>query len=203
MGKLDLRARLKHLYQPSAKEPALVDVPEMGFLMIDGAGDPNSSVEYARAVEALYSAAYTIKFKIKKGPLGIDYPVMALEGLWWAEDMSSFVAGNKSAWLWTMMIMQPDFVTEGILAEAKTELAKKKDLPTLGKLRLERFEEGRCAQILHRGPFSSEGPTIELLHGFIAASGLRLRGKHHEIYLSDPRKAKPDAWRTVIRQPAG
>jgi hypothetical protein len=197
--KVDLRKELKHLYQPSPKEPVAVEVPAFRFLMVDGHGDPNSSVEYAQAVEALFSVSYTAKFIVKKAA-AIDYAVMPLEGLWWADDMSAFVANDKSKWQWTMMIMQPEFASDDVVASARREVERKKSLPGLAKLRLEIFEEGSCAQVLHIGPFSEEGPTIERLHDFIDARTGR-RGKHHEIYLSDIRRADPKKWKTIIRQP--
>lgn len=199
MEKIDLKKELKHLYQPSAKEVVQVEVPAFRFLMIDGQGDPNSSKDYAEAVEALFSAAYAVKFMVKKGPEGIDYAVMPLEGLWWAEDMSAFTAGDRSKWKWTMMILQPPFV-ESALIEAAIDDAKKKGLPAAGKLRVETFAEGLCAQILHIGPFSEEGPAIERVHQFIEAHSA-LTGKHHEIYLSDVRRADPTKWKTILRQP--
>lgn len=199
MKKLDLKKSLKFLYQPSAKEVVQVEVPPMKYLMIDGQGDPNTSPEYAQAIEALFSVSYTVKFMVKKGALAIDYGVMPLEGLWWADDMSVFTSNDKARWQWTMMIMQPDFVPDELILEA-IRVARKKDLPALEQLRLERFTEGRCAQILHIGPFSEEGPTIARVHQFIDERSVR-RGKHHEIYLSDIRRAAPEKWRTVIRHP--
>lgn len=200
MSKIDLKKDLKHLYSPSAKEVVQVEVPAFQFLMIDGEGDPNTSPEYASAVEALFSVSYTAKFKVKKGVQGIDYAVMPLEGLWWADDLSAFITNDRSMWRWTMMIMQPQFVEEDVIREAIAEVKRKKVLPALDELRLERFAEGSCAQILHIGPFSEEGPTIQKVHDFInARSGLT--GKHHEIYLSDIRRAEPAKWKTIIRQP--
>src|SRR5687768_16279090 len=200
MRKVDPKRELKHLYFPSAKEVVQVEVPTLRFLMIDGEGDPNTSQEYAQAVEALFSVSYTAKFMVKKGPQGLDYSVMPLEGLWWADDLSAFIANDRVSWKWTMMIMQPDFVADEIIAAAMAVVRSKKQLPSLDRLRLEEFTEGRCAQVLHVGPFSEEGPTIERLHAFIAArSGLA--GKHHEIYLSDIRRADPARWKTIIRQP--
>jgi len=199
MNKIDLKKELAHLYRPSAKEVVQVDVPAFRFLMIDGEGDPNSSPEYARAVEALFSVSYTAKFVVKKGPQAIDYAVMPLEGLWWADDMSAFSDGDKSQWKWTMMIMQPDFVAPETIYSAIAEVKKKKALPAVDKLRLESFTEGSCAQLLHIGPFSEEGPAIQRVHDFIEQrSGLA--GKHHEIYLSDIRRARPEKWKTIIRQ---
>jgi len=198
--KIDLKKDLKHLYQPSAKEVVQVEVPMFKFLMVDGEGDPNTSQEYAQAVEALFSVSYTAKFMVKKGAQVIDYAVMPLEGLWWADDMSAFVANDKANWKWTMMIMQPSFVANEIIEAAIVEVRRKKKLPGIDKLRLENFSEGFCAQILHVGPFSEEGPTIERLHEFIDNRTSRT-GKHHEIYLSDIRRADPKKWKTIIRHP--
>jgi hypothetical protein len=200
MKKIDLKKELKPFYQASAKDVVQIDVPAFRFLMVDGQGDPNNSQEYAQAVEALFSVSYTAKFMVKKGPQELDYSVMPLEGLWWAEDMSAFISNDREKWKWTMMIMQPDFVADEIIKAATSAVRSKKKLPAIDKLRLEEFTEGRCAQVLHVGPFSAEGPTIERLHAFInARSGLA--GKHHEIYLSDVRRADPSKWKTIIRQP--
>lgn len=200
MEKIDLKKELQHFYQPSAKEVAQVDIPPMNYLMVDGTGDPNTSPAYAEAMEALFAVSYAIKFMVKKGPAGIDYGVMPLEGLWWATDMSKFTTKGKSNWKWTMMIMQPSFVTPEIIDNAITDVRKKKNPTAISKVRVEAFSEGTCAQILHIGPFSEEGPTIEKVHLFIDSRGKRV-GKHHEIYLSDIRKADPAKWKTVIRQP--
>jgi hypothetical protein len=200
MEKTDLRKELKHLYQPSAKEVVQVEVPAFTFLMVDGEGDPNTSQEYAQAVEALFSVSYTAKFMLKKGPRKLDYAVMPLEGLWWADDMSAFAANDKAKWKWTMMIMQPSFVEKDVVESAIAEVRKKKNLPGISRLRLETFCEGRCAQVLHVGPFSEEGPTIRRVHEFIDARTGRA-GKHHEIYLSDIRRADPKKWKTIIRHP--
>jgi hypothetical protein len=201
MAKLDLKQTLKQLYSPSAKEPAIVDVPPLNFLMVDGAGDPNSAPEFAEAMGALYTVAYTLKFRLKKADPPVEYVVMPPEGLWWAEDMSEFALDRKDAWQWTLMIAQPEDVTEALVAEAVAEAARKKELPGLPNLRLDRFHEGLSAQIMHLGPYAAEAPTISRLHDFIRESGHTLRGKHHEIYLSDPRRAAPEKLRTVIRQP--
>jgi hypothetical protein len=199
MRKIDLRRELKHLYQPGAKDVVAVEVPAFQFLMIDGEGDPNASAAYAQAVETLFSVSYTAKFMLKKAQ-AVDYAVMPLEGLWWADDLSVFAAGDKSKWKWTMMIMQPSFVPRSMIDAALGEIRNKKGLSAVDRLRLEVFVEGPCAQVLHVGPFSAEGPTIERLHAFIDARAAR-RGKHHEIYLSDIQRAAPTKWKTVIRQP--
>ncbi|TLM99060.1 MAG: hypothetical protein FDZ75_00950 [Actinobacteria bacterium] len=199
--KRDLKKELRDLYSPSARVVQRVDVPTLRFLKIDGQGDPNTSTAYREAVEALFSLSYALKFRAKKSPLEINYAVMPLEGLWWADDMSSFSAGDRSEWCWTMMIMQPDFIDGDLIEQTRVAVAAKKDLPGLARIRLESFTEGPCAQIMHIGPFSAEGPTIEKVHRFIEDSGHELSGKHHEIYLSDIRKADPAKWKTVIRQP--
>ena len=199
--KIDLRKELKHLYNSSSKQIAVVDVPEMNFLMIDGQGDPNTSAAYQNAVEALFAVSYTLKFMIKKSESLVDYSVMPLEGLWWADDMTGFNMNDKQAWKWTSMIMQPKYVTEELLQEALIQMKKKKDLPALSGMRFECFHEGQAAQILYFGPYSDEGPTIEGIHRFIAEQGHRLRGRHHEIYLSDPRRTDPTKLKTIIRQP--
>jgi hypothetical protein len=181
----------------------IVRVPETGFVMIDGQGDPNTSPGYADAIQALYSLSYTLKFALKR-ELGLQYRVGPLEGLWWSEDMAEFSEDRKGDWSWIMMIAQPDEVTPDRFDLARTDVGHKKDLPALPKARLQRFEEGTSAQILYIGPFSGEGPTIQRLHGFIKEQGHSFDGihqKHHEIYLSDPRRSAPERWRTIIRQP--
>jgi hypothetical protein len=197
---VDLRRELSSLYTATA-EPALVDVPELKYLMIDGAGDPNTAPEYAEAVQALYSVAYTIRFALKRGADPVDAPVMPLEGLWWVPDMRTFTVEDKSAWLWTLLILQSPAVTPSLVDDAGATALRKKGLPAIERVRFETFAEGRAAQVLHRGPYSAEGPTIAALHRFIADQGLALTGKHHEIYLGDPRRAAPEKLRTIIRQP--
>ena len=198
MEDIDLKKTLKPLYAPS-KNFETVTVPEMTFLMVDGQGNPNHSPEYAQAVEALYSVAYTIKFALKK-EIEKNYAVMPLEGLWWVPDMREFSTENKDAWYWTMMILQPSEVTPDRFHHACAEAGKKKDLPALPKMRLEPYHEGLSAQVLYFGAYADEGPTIARLHEFIHAQGGTLSGKHHEIYLGDPRKTAPEKLKTVIRQ---
>jgi len=201
MQKIDYKQQLKPLYQPPTRDVVKVEVPSLNYLMLDGMGDPNTSPAYQAAVEVLFSLSYTIKFMVKKGPLAIDYGVMPLEGLWWAEDMSTFTTADKSNWKWTMMLLQPNFITLGMFDAAIQAVKRKSNPALLEQVRFETFTEGLCAQIMHIGPFSAEGPTIERLHSFIAGAGFERRGKHHEIYLSDIRKADPAKWKTVIRQP--
>jgi hypothetical protein len=201
MPKADVKKQLKHLYAPSAKEVSIVDVPEMGFLMIDGQGDPNTSREYQEAIETLYTVAYQLKFTVKKRDPELDYVVPPLEGLWWTEDMGDFATGNKDAWQWTAMIYQPDHVTRELFEEAVQQVREKKDPAALPLLRFEPYHEGLSVQIMHIGPYADEGPTIERLHAFAQEKGYRLRGKHHEVYLGDPRRTAPEKLKTVIRQP--
>ena len=200
MAKCDLKREFRELYHASARHIVEVDVPAFTYLMIDGEGDPNTTPAYTHAVEALFSVSYTAKFMLKKGLQAIDYAVMPLEGLWWADDWSVFLTNDRTQWKWTMMIMQPDFLPGEVIEAAMNKLRRMKDLPALEKLRLEKFQEGRCAQILHVGPFTEEGPTIEKLHAYIDSRAERT-GKHHEIYLSDIRRAAPSKWKTIIRQP--
>lgn len=201
MKKLDYRKQLKHLYDASAKTVDFVDVPAMNFLMVDGEGDPNTAPAFSNAIEALYPVSYTLKFMVKKGDTGIDYGVLPLEALWWADNMSAFTTGNKDAWKWTLMIMQPEFITRAMVEKATLEVAKKKKPVSLPLVRFESFKEGKAAQIMHIGPFSEEGPTIEKVHLFIEENGCCRVGKHHEVYLSDIRRSAPEKWKTIVRQP--
>ena len=201
MEKIDYKKQLKHLYGPSAKKVEIVDVPQMNFLMVDGEGDPNTSKSFSEAIEAHYPLSYTLKFMVKKGELCVDYGVLPLEALWWADDMSAFSTGNKDAWKWTVMLMQPEFITPKMVEEATEEVQRKKEPVSLPFVRFEAFKEGKAAQIMHIGPFSEEGPAIERVHSFIENNGSHRIGKHHEIYLSDIRRAAPEKWKTIVRQP--
>lgn len=201
--KNDYKKDLKNLYNPSSKEVTNIIVPPMNFLMIDGQGSPGNCQEWSDAIETIYPVAYTIKFSIKKST-GFDYGVMPLEGLWWAEDMDDFTKGNRDNWLWTIMIMQPEIVTKTIFEKAITEVKKKKQLASIEKLRFENFNEGKCAQLMHIGPFSEEGPNIIKIHQWIKNNKGYLDGKthkHHEIYLNDVRKVNPLKMKTILRQP--
>ena len=200
MTKTDFKKTLKHLYNP----PRLfvtVDVPEMQFVMVDGHGDPNTTQDYKDAVEALYAVAYKIKFMSKKG-LEKDYTVPPLEGLWWAEDMETFITRHKSQWDWTMMIMTPDWISAEFFADAIGQVRKAKDPAAINKVRLERYHERMSVQIMHIGSYDDEGPVLSQMHSdFIPNNGFVENGKHHEIYLSDPRRVAPEKLKTVLRQP--
>lgn len=198
--KTDLKKELKELYSPSAKKPSIVDVRSLNFVMIDGVGDPNTSKEYQGALETLYGVSFTVKFMIKK-EVGADFAVMPLEGLWWMPGQILLDMSNKNKWQWTAMIVQPEPVTKTWIGKAAEELRKKRNPSALSKMRFEPFHEGLSVQIMYFGPYAAEGPTIENLHTFAKESGYRLRGKHHEIYLSDPRRTAPERLKTVIRQP--
>jgi len=200
MSKLDLRKELKQYYR-AKKKPEIIDIPPGKFLTITGRGEPGGSA-YQAALNALYSLSYTLKFKCKAE--GRDFTVMGLEGLWWWDDRSIFSledAPPREEWNWKSMIRQPDFITGEMLEEIRPQVREKKGAPEVDEVVLESFHEGLSAQIMHVGPYSEEGPTIERLHAFIVENGYRMRGLHHEIYLSDPRRTAPERWRTIIRQP--
>ena len=198
MSKVDFKKELKHLYNPP-KKFSIVDVPEMQFLMVDGHGDPNTAQSYKDAIETLYAVAYTLKFSSKNG-LEKDYVVPPLEGLWWAENMETF-ADDKSRWDWTAMIMTPTWITQNLFDDAVSQVRAVKNPAALDLLRLNTYAEGKSAQIMYLGTYADEGPTIAAMHEFIEAQGYMLHGKHHEIYLSDPRRTAPEKLKTVIRQP--
>jgi hypothetical protein len=196
----DIKKARKDLYAPTPDDFEIVDVPEMAFLMIDGHGDPNTSVAYREAVEALYTASYAVRAAAKT-TLERVHTVAPLEGLWSAEDPEVFRTRDKSAWDWTMMIAQPDWITPEMVNEALAA-ARKKELPALGRVRFERYTEGRSVQVLHIGSYDDEGPTLERLHDeFLPANGLAPTGRHHEVYLSDARKTQPAKLKTILRQP--
>jgi len=199
MDKLDLRKELKHLYTSPTK-PNIINVPKAKFLAITGRGEPGGEA-YRSALNALYTVAYTIKFKTKAQ--GKDFTVMGLEGLWWWDKPVTRLseAPPREEWNWKSMILQPDFITEEMVEAAKEEAKAKKGLKDIDKIKLEAYEEGLSAQIMHIGPYSEEEPTIERLHAFIAENDFKMRLFHHEIYMSDHRRVPPEKWKTIIRQP--
>jgi hypothetical protein len=201
-GKIDFKKEYKFLFSASAKEAQTVQVPEFKYLMIDGRGDPNTVPDFSEKIQALYGLAYTMKFMLKQGPPAQDFVVAPLAGLWCAEDITAFHEGRKDEYQWTLMIMQPDAVTPELLEKAQAKLAAKKPAaPFTGQVRLEVLHEGPAAQILHVGPYSAEGPTITRLHDFMKENGYTFNGRHHEIYLGDPRRCQPEKLKTIIRQP--
>lgn len=199
-AKVDLKKTLDS-YRARRGEFRVLEVPPLPYLMVDGHGDPNTAQEYADALAALYPVAYKLKFASKNA--GRDYVVPPLEALWWAEDMDAFTrARDKSQWDWTAMIMTPEWITEQMFDEAVSQVGAKDRPASLDNVRLETLSEGTCVQTLHIGPYDDEGPVLEELHErFIPGNGLRMTGRHHEIYLGDPRRVEPAKLRTILRQP--
>jgi hypothetical protein len=197
--KVDFKKSLKGLYNPKKSSFHLVDVPPMNFLMIDGKGDPNNSIDYQDAIGALYTLSYSLKFALKSH--GYDHVIPPIEGLWWIENMQEFSFANKDLWVWTMMIMQPEWITQEWVELVRKTAKMKKDNPFIDKVRFERFHEGLSVQFLYTGAYDNEAPRIAEMHKFILTNGYMVKGKHHEIYLGDPRKTSPERLKTVIRQP--
>lgn len=202
MTKIDMKKELGHLYK-APRKPEMVEVPPLKYIMVDGTGDPTDNEWFGEATGALYAVSYTLKFKLKKGTPAMDYVVMPLQGLWWAEDMEVFVMDARKDWKWTLMILQPEEVTQGMFEDACREVLKKKGLEAVDQLRLETYREGSAAQVMHIGPYAEEAPTIATLHQFIQDEGRLPEGRHHEIYLGDPRRTAPERLKTIIRQPVG
>jgi hypothetical protein len=201
MGKLDLLKQMKEFYSSSRKKVDFLKIPPFNYLMIDGEGDPNTSQAYKDSVQALYSVSYGLKFAVKKEKPFIDFKVMPLEGLWWVDDMTQFSEKSKQDWKWTMMILQPELIEGEMVSEIRKQVIKKKGLVLAESIRFQQFEEGDCVQIMHLGPYSTEGEDIEILHTAIIENGFQRKGKHHEIYLNTPLKTSPENLKTIIRQP--
>lgn len=205
MRKVDLKKVYRDLYRPSAKEVSLVDVPELQFAMLDGRVEaeesPRESASFQDAVGALYSISYALKFMSKKREVDpVDYSVMALEGLWWV-DSGDFDFNRKEAWNYTLMMLQPNHVTAEMWRDALAEQTRKKPNPLLAELRLQRFREGLSIQMMHVGPYADEPRTLAQMQAFCVANGYAYRGKHHEIYLGDPRRVQTEKLQTILRQP--
>lgn len=210
MKTLDLKKELKAYYAPKPGKPAIIHIPAFQFAMIDGAiekgQEPGNSAGFQMSTQAMYGISYTLKFMVKKRKTDpVDYPVMALEGLWWVED-GHFDIRVKDNWSYTLMMLQPAVITPDLFEEAREQVKKKRgDSPALARVHLSTFEEGLCVQVMHVGPYASEPATVELMRAFAAEHGYRDRvgpnGKHHEIYLGDPRKAEPARLKTVLRHP--
>ena len=206
MSKVDFKKTMKEFYNP-AKKFVSVNVPEMQFVMVDGHGlatekdNPVMAKNYSDALEALYAVAYKMKFVSKK-TLEKDYVVPPLEGLWWAEDMETFITREKAAWDGTRMIMPPEWIPPEIFADAVEQVRKKKNPAALDLVRMESYAEGLSVQIMHVGSYDDETPILAKMHSeFIPENGYAMTGKHHEIYLSDPRRVAPEKLKTVLRQP--
>ena len=203
---LDYKKEFKDLYMPKDK-PLLIMIPSMNFIMCDGTGDPNDNSDFQQAINLLYGLSFTIKMSKMKGnqPEGyFEYVVPPLEGLWWIDE-GGFSFDVRDNWKWTLMIRQPEFVNKEVFKWACSELIKKKGEIPIEKVRFETFDEGSCVQIMHIGPYSTEPETMKKIEAFILKEGLRNKvgkgGKHHEIYISDPRKCEPESMKTVLRQP--
>jgi hypothetical protein len=199
MVKANFAAERRDLYSPPTQEFGSVVVPAFTFLMIDGHGNPNTSPDYAEGIQALYALSYAAKFA-SKAQLDRDYAVLPLEGLWWAETPEAFIARDKDAWSWTMMIRQPVELSDELWAAVR-EKAAKKELPAIASVRLATFDEGLSVQIMHIGSYDAEAPTIARMHEWIAGNGYVERGVHHEVYIGDPRRSAPERLRTILRQP--
>jgi hypothetical protein len=195
--KVDYMRAMRHLYR-AHEHPELVEVPALRFLMVDGHGDPDGSATFREAVEALYALSYALKFRVKASD-SIDYKVLPLEGLWWIPNARVWDFSDKSDWDWTLMIMQPEMISDDLVVEVREQVTARKKLPALDRVYASTFEEGLAAQILHVGPWTAERPTLERLYGFVREEGFIPTGKHHEIYLSDPSKVQPAKLRTIVR----
>jgi hypothetical protein len=200
--KIDLKKNWPLLYKPSSKNPAIVEVPPANYLMIDGTGSPNSAPRFKAAIESLYPLAYNLKFTVRKH-LGIDYGVMPLEGLYWGtpKGQTQFTEADKEKWSWTLMILQPEWVTSALFESQRLEVAEKKNPPLIQEIRFEILNEGTVTQILHIGSFDTEAPNAERMHALAFQQGYQLCGKHHEIYLNDFNRTTPERLKTVLRHP--
>lgn len=209
VAKRDLRKELKHLYAPSAKAVEVVEVPAFQFAMVDGELEPGTppgdSTVFHNALQALYGISFTLKFMSKlRKENPIDYGVMALEGLWdfgGGGGGGEFEFDRTRPWRFTLMLLQPDHITRAMYKEALAKLKDKKENPALEGLRLEKFREGLCVQTMHVGPYDREPETMARMQAFAKAEGLVFHGRHHEIYLGDPRRSKPERLKTVLRHP--
>lgn len=198
---IDLKKTLAAYYNPP-KKPTMIEIPSFNYLMMDGAGNPNHNPRFEEATGALYALAYTIRFAYKAAA-DTAYTVMPLEGLWWAEDMGTFVGREKEQWNWTLMILQPDFITPELVAQSRVEALQKKKLTGQqnAELRYETYHAGTCVTMMHIGSYDDETENIAWMHRFAEEQGYELHGLHQEIYLSDPRKTEPAKMKTVLRQP--
>ncbi len=203
MNKIDFKKEYKDLYRASAKKVSYIKVPEMKFLMVDGQGYPEKSPDFQPAIEALYSAAYTLKFMLKDEKLQpknyFDFVVPPLESLWWMEGSDCFDVEKHDDWRWTLMIMQADYITDDLIEKAKEEILKKKEVSYFKKMRFEKGSSGKAAQLMHIGPYNDVNRSIDILIKEFEEKGLKMIGKHYEIYLSDPRRVPPERLKTIIR----
>ena len=198
-GKIDLKKQHKQLFAPK-REPHLVEVRKFQYLMIDGEGAPEGTA-FQDAIAALYSTAYTTKFALKKAGRE-DFVVPPLEALWWADDESAFEGNRRDEWQWTLMVILPDHVSDEDLRGTLADLEKKGKLTEVhARMRTEVLEEGQSVQCLHVGPYDSMGGAISAMRAFAESKGLEFASKHHDVYLSDPRRTAPEKLKTVLRRP--
>jgi hypothetical protein len=200
MAKIDLKKDLKQFYTAKAETISMLEIPPLHFLKAEGQGDPNTSPAFQQAAETLFRVSYNLKFMLKKEQ-GLDWTVMPLEGLWSAADMAAFAEDRRDEWKWTLMILQPDFVTREAVTRAAELAQSKKNAPPLAATTFGRHADGQSMQILHLGPYAAEAATITRLHRFIREKGYHFAGPHHEIYLNDPRRTAPERIKTILRQP--
>lgn len=200
MQNYDIKKDKRSLYS-AKKQFEVVDVPALNFLMADGEGNPNTSPLYKDVVQALYSTAYAVR-ALAIDEVGKKHTVGPLEGLWWADDMRVFTSRDEDEWKWRLMIVQPDWVTDQLFKQGLENAIEKHDLAAGDRIRFEEYDEGKSVQVLHVGPYDQEGPTIARMHGeYMSEHGLKPRGSHHEVYLSDVRRTDPSRLRTILRQP--
>lgn len=206
MSKVDFKKALKPFYNPKPKTYEIVKIPKMNFIMIDGKGVPGVSQIYMDSLAALYPIAYKTKFLAKAKDQ--DYVVPPLQALWWADNMDDFITGNKQNWQWTLMLMQPDWVSVDMIEQARATAAAKNPPKLLDQVRFEAYDEGLAAQYMHIGAYDDEGPVLKVMHeDYIPQQGYKMPAltakitKHHEIYLSDPRRVAPEKLKTILRQP--
>ncbi|MBP1651524.1 MAG: hypothetical protein H6Q26_1681 [Bacteroidetes bacterium] len=203
MSKLDLTKTYKELYTATSK-PALLFVPPGHYLSIEGQGDPNGE-HFAACTQALYTGAYGIKMHYKK--MELDFVVCKLEGLWWVNDVENYKDFNevmqipRDQWHWQLLIRMPDFINKNDVKNILKRAYQKKPIQYFNQVYLQTLAEGQSIQILHTGPYATEPVSLQLLHDFMKEKGLTWNGRHHEIYLSDPRKTAPEKLKTILRQP--
>lgn len=196
--KLDLKKVNKELFNVKEGEYKKVICDKAYYIAINGEGDPNNNADYIGKVSSLYKVAYKLKFQYKKE--GLDFVVMPLSGLWWAEDNNSFVQGEKKLWKWTMMIQLPDYIKENHINNIKSIFNEDELYSSIKDIEFIEYIEGEAYETLYIGSYKNEGDTVKKLHKTIKENGYKLRGKHHEIYLNDPRKTDENKLKTIIRQ---
>lgn len=206
VAKLDLKKQYKHLYLPSAKVVSEVDVPDLHYTMIDGRLEPGvlpgDSEDFTETMSAMYGVAYTLKFMSKLRETDpLDFTVMAMEGLWGTESGTFSFEATDDPWLYTLLMLQPEHITESMFVDAVEQANSKNPSGALGRMRLERWREGPSIQLMHIGPYADEPRSIAMMDDYATEHGLELHGRHHEIYLGDPRRAKPENLKTVLRHP--